>query len=64
MTTMHELRSYTDLLDLAGVLKTGHVSVKELWSEIFGSPVFRATMSITHFEFLTLCIQFCDKIYI
>lgn len=30
-------------------------------SEIFGLPVFKATMSVTCFEFLTLCIRFNDK---
>jgi hypothetical protein len=35
--------------------------MKVLWTEIFGTPVFRASMSINHFEFLTLCIQFNDK---
>jgi hypothetical protein len=58
---MRELTSFTDPLDLAGALEAGHVRVKEIWSEIFGSPVFRATMSITC-EFLTLCIQFGGKI--
>jgi hypothetical protein len=58
---MHELKAFIDLLYLAGVLKAGHVCVKELWSEIFGSPVFRATLSVTLFEFPTLYIQFNDK---
>jgi hypothetical protein len=60
-TTMHELRAFIGLLYLAGVLKAGYWNVRELWSEIFGSTVFRATMSITRFEFLTLCIWFDDK---
>jgi hypothetical protein len=43
---MHELRAFIGLLYLAGVLKAGHVNMKELWSENFGSPVSSATMSI------------------
>jgi uncharacterized membrane protein len=58
---MHELRAFISLLHLAKELKAGHVNVKELWSEIFGSPVFWVTMSITCFEVLTLCIGFDDK---
>jgi hypothetical protein len=51
----HELRAFIGLLCLAGVLKAGHVNVKE-----FGSTVFMATMSTskTRFEFLTLCLRF------
>lgn len=55
-TAVHNLRAFIGLMYLAG-----HVNMIEFWSEIFGSPVFRASMSITHFEFLTFCIQFNDR---
>jgi hypothetical protein len=60
-TTMYELKAFIVLLYLAGELKAGHVNVKDFRSEIFGSAVCRATISVTRFEFLTLCIRFDDK---
>lgn len=55
---MEELRAIIDLLCLAGVLKSGHGSVKELWGEIFDMPIFKATMSTIRFKFLAVGIRF------
>jgi uncharacterized membrane protein YagU involved in acid resistance len=56
------LRAFISLLYLAGVLKAGHENMNKLWSEIFGSLLFRATMNVTNFKFLAFCIRFNDMI--
>lgn len=62
MTSRSEIRAFIGLLYMAGVMKDSHISVEELWSDMYGPPIFHATMTLSRFRFLTACIRFDDKI--
>ena len=56
-----ELRAYIGLLYYSGLQKTSKTNIKDLWDEFGGSPVYRATMSLNRFAFISKCIRFDDK---
>lgn len=61
-TTNAEILAFIGLLYMSGVMKESHVSVEELWSDMYGPPIFHATMTLSRFRFLTSCIRFDDKL--
>lgn len=60
-TDIVEVKALIGLLFLCGVQKAAHLSLKELWSNKFGTSLYRATMSLNRFDFLTSCLRFDDK---
>ncbi|XP_024935496.1 piggyBac transposable element-derived protein 4 [Cephus cinctus] len=61
MTSRAEIRAFIGLLYMSGVMKESHISVEELWSDMYGPPIFHATMTLSRFRFLTACIRFDEK---
>lgn len=55
------MRAYYGLLLLAGVYRSHHENLSELWDDRDGRPRFRATMSILRFRAINRCIRFDDK---
>lgn len=60
-TDILEIKALIGLLYLCGVQKSAQLSVKELWSNKFATSLFRTTMSLNRFQFLTSCLRFDDK---
>lgn len=56
-----EMRAFFGLLMTAGHLKQNNTNYITLWSKKYGSPIFRATMSLCRFKFLLRFIRFDDK---
>lgn len=56
-----ELRAFFGLLLTAGHLKQNNTNYITLWSKLYGSPIFRATMSLCRFKLLLRFIRFDDK---
>lgn len=56
-----EMRAFFGLLLTAGHLKQNNASYITLWSIKYGSPIFRATMSLGRFKSLLRFIRFDDK---
>lgn len=62
-TSFDELKAYFGLLYLAGSLHGGKMNVEDFWrTDGTGVEIFRASMSIKRFRFLTRCIRF-DNIH-
>ena len=55
-----ELLAYLGILLLSGCQRDSHLSVEEMWAPELGSPLYRAAMSQTRFEFLNRCLRFDD----
>jgi len=55
------LRSYIGLIILAGVYKSNHEAITNLWDEFSGRPIFRATMSLRRFQDITRVMRFDDR---
>ncbi|XP_049316958.1 piggyBac transposable element-derived protein 4-like [Bactrocera dorsalis] len=55
-----ELDAYLGLPIFAGVFKSNYESLDSLWSEVYGRPIFRATMSLKRFKKITAILRF-DK---
>jgi hypothetical protein len=60
-TNVTELKAFIGLLYLRGVLKNSHLTTNDMWSENFGPPIFRCTMSKNRFQFLINSLRFNDK---
>lgn len=60
-TDISEIKALFGLLYLCGVQRSAHLSLHELWSPKFGTSLFRATMPLNRFDFLTSCLRFDDK---
>lgn len=56
-----EMRAFFGLLLTAGHLKQNNTNYITLWSIKYGSPIFRATMSLVRFKLLLRFIRFDDK---
>lgn len=56
-----EMRAFFGLLLTAGHLKQNNTNYITLWSKKYGSPIFRATMSLSRFKLLLRFIRFDDK---
>ncbi|XP_037042530.1 piggyBac transposable element-derived protein 4-like [Bradysia coprophila] len=56
-----EMRAFFGLLLTAGHLKQNNTNYITLWSVKYGSPIFRATMSLVRFKLLLRFIRFDDK---
>ncbi|KAH8407535.1 hypothetical protein KR222_005005 [Zaprionus bogoriensis] len=57
-TDLTELRSWLGLSYLCGVFRNAQHNgpLEELWTVELGNAIFRATMSLARFEFLTACL--------
>lgn len=55
-----ELDAYLGLLIFAGVFKFNDESLDSLWSDVYGRPIFPATMSLKRFKKITAILRF-DK---
>lgn len=60
-TTATEIKAFVGLLYFAGVKKSAHVNIDELWSIEFGYTLFHAVMSARRFKFLAARLRFDDK---
>lgn len=60
-TTKEELLAFFGLLYLAGVQKNNKRNLDELWSVSFGTSLYRATMSLHRFKFLSKCLRYDDR---
>ncbi|XP_046391494.1 piggyBac transposable element-derived protein 4-like [Ischnura elegans] len=56
-----EIRAFFGLLLTAGYLRSNHTSYDVLWSQLYGPPIFRATMGLKRFKYLLAFILFDDK---
>lgn len=56
-----EMRAFFGLLLTAGHLKQNNTNYITLWKRKYGSPIFRATMSLCRFKSLLRFIRFDDK---
>lgn len=61
LTSEAEILALIGLLYAAGLMKSNHVNLSDLWSSDFGVDIFRATMSLRRFQFLSSCLRFDDK---
>ncbi|XP_069693712.1 piggyBac transposable element-derived protein 4-like [Periplaneta americana] len=61
LTNEFGINALFGLLYAAGTLKGSKVNVDELWSDFFGIDIFRAIMSLKHFQFLCCCLRFDEK---
>ena len=59
--TVPELKRYIGLALLAGVYRGKHESIRALWSEVHGRPIFSETMARNRFSMITRCLRFDDK---
>ncbi|XP_039297924.1 piggyBac transposable element-derived protein 3-like [Nilaparvata lugens] len=58
-TTLSETKAVIGLLYLAGVKKSSHVTLKDLWeTDGLGLELFRCVMNLSRFTFLLLAIRF------
>ena len=55
------MRAYYGLLLLAGVYRSHGECIHELWNDLTGRPIFRATMSLEHFKLINSCLRFDDR---
>lgn len=60
-TCKNEMIAYIGLLYLAGVHKDSKRNLEELWSTDLGFSIYRATMSLPRFRFISTCLRFDDK---
>lgn len=61
ITDFTEIDAFLGLLYYAGVWKSHRVAVKEMWSNDQGNNIYRSTMSVRRFNFLSQCLRFDDK---
>ncbi|XP_068212619.1 piggyBac transposable element-derived protein 4-like [Palaemon carinicauda] len=59
--SLENLSAYYGLRLLAGVYKSHGESLRSLWDDIYGRPIFRATMSLETFMKYSGFIRFHDK---
>ncbi|CAG4970654.1 unnamed protein product [Parnassius apollo] len=52
-----ELDAYLGILIFAGVFKSNDESLESLWSEAYGRPIFRATMSLKRFKQISAILR-------
>lgn len=60
-TDADELKALIGLLFMSAVLKNSGLNPKDMFSTLYGPPIFRCTMSIVRFYFLLTHIRFDDK---
>lgn len=58
---MQEITACIDLLLVTGVMKSKHESLEQMWSEVHGRPLLRATMPVKRFKTFLSCARFDDK---
>ena len=58
---MNELKAFYGLRILAGLYKSRHESLRSLWDDSYGRPIFRATMSLKNFLQISKYVRFDDK---
>lgn len=60
-TDSAEIKALFGLLYLCGVQRSAYLNLHELWSPKFGTSLFRATMPLNRFDFLTSALRFDEK---
>jgi len=60
-TDMAEIKALIGLLYMSGVLKNTGLNLNDMFSETYGPPIFRCTMSKKRFAFLLQNLRFDDK---
>lgn len=55
------MRAYFGLLLYAGLFRSHGESLKELWNDAMGRPIFRATMALERFEVISKFLRFDDR---
>lgn len=56
-----EMRAYFGLLLFAGLFRSSGESMKELWDDELGRPIFRATMTLERFKVIGRFLRFDDR---
>lgn len=56
-----ELAAFFGLMYFSGLQKASKTNLEDLWSNEFGSTLYRATMSLRRFKFLSRMLRFDDK---
>ena len=56
-----ELKALLGLLFFSGVMRNSNLNVSDMFSRIFGPPIFRTVMSKNRFVFLLCCLRFDSK---
>lgn len=60
-TSLDEMKAVIGLFFLAGVLRSNHLSIFELWAQDgTGIELFSATMALRRFRFILRCLRFDD----
>ena len=57
-TDLVELNAFIGILYYAGMWKSNHVNIKELWSSFNGITFYRCIMPKSRFTFLANCLRF------
>ncbi|XP_043271936.1 piggyBac transposable element-derived protein 4-like [Venturia canescens] len=56
-----EIKAYFGLLYFSGMQKTSHTNTEDLWNPMYGSIMYRSTMSRNRFWFISKNLRFDDK---
>ncbi|XP_025988183.2 uncharacterized protein LOC105204480 [Solenopsis invicta] len=59
--SINELKAFIGLLYYQGVNKNNHLNLTEMWSNEFGSNLYRTVMSEKRFSFIGARLRFDDK---
>ncbi|KAB0790446.1 hypothetical protein PPYR_15168 [Photinus pyralis] len=60
-TDQTEIEAFLGLLISAGAYRSGREDLSELWSEVHGRPLFRATMPLKRFQAIMRFIRFDNR---
>lgn len=59
---MMEIKAFFGLMYFSGLQRTTHTNVEDLWNPVYGSIMYRSTMSRNRFWFLSKNLRFDDKV--
>jgi len=60
-TNLTEIKALIGLLYMSAVLKNSGLNTEDMFSKIYGPPIFRSAMTKKRFDFLIINIRFDDK---
>ena len=60
-TDIEEMKAFIACLLFAGVTKSRHESLEQMWSSDIGLPFFRAAMSLSRFTMIMKFLRFDSK---
>ena len=61
-TDVLEVKALLGLLFFSGVMRNSTLNVSDMYSHVFGPPIFRSVMSKNRFDFLLCCLRFNSKL--